>query len=124
MERNPTGFSIEDAPILGLLVRVAKLLKEVIAYYEKDNAEIISLLERSLIEASVIATYLMQNATDVMLDYRKCSFKSRLRILRDLEAGSEFFETKPGQRLVKSVREKLSIEGFTESDFAKQKENK
>ena len=28
--RNPKGFSLEDAPILGLLVRVRKLLKEVI----------------------------------------------------------------------------------------------
>jgi hypothetical protein len=52
IERNPVGFSLEDAPILGLLVRVWKLLKEVIRYYEQDNAEIISILERPLIEAS------------------------------------------------------------------------
>jgi hypothetical protein len=30
VERNPSGFSLEDAPILGLLVRIAKLLKEVL----------------------------------------------------------------------------------------------
>ena len=29
VERNPTGFSLDDAPILGLLVRVWKLLKEI-----------------------------------------------------------------------------------------------
>ena len=45
IERNPTGFSLEDAPILGLLVRIWKLLKEIIKYYEADNAEIISVLE-------------------------------------------------------------------------------
>jgi hypothetical protein len=31
VERNPSGLSLEDAPILGLLVRIAKLLKEVLA---------------------------------------------------------------------------------------------
>src|SRR5690606_25792681 len=40
--RNPTGFSLDDAPILGLLVRCWKLLKEIIFYYERDNAEVIS----------------------------------------------------------------------------------
>ncbi|WP_430471690.1 DUF5677 domain-containing protein [Thalassospira lucentensis] len=83
-ERNPSGFSLDDAPILGLLVRVWKLLKEVINYYEKDNAEIIGILERPLLEASIIAEYLLQKGDDVILDYRKCSYKDRLRILRDL----------------------------------------
>jgi hypothetical protein len=124
INRNPTGFSIDDAPILGLLVRIAKLLKEVIAYYEKDNAEIIAILERPLIEASTIASYLMRNGSDAMLDYRKCSYKDRLRILRELKAGSAFFNTKAGQRLLKSVREKLATEGFAETDFDEQKKNK
>lgn len=124
IERNPSGFSIDDAPVLGLLVRVWKLLKEVIKYYEQNNAEIISLLERPIIEASTIATYLLTSGPDVMLDYRKCSYKDRLRILRDLEGGSAFFETKAGKRLLKSVREKLDIEGFDKSDFKEQKDNR
>jgi hypothetical protein len=41
IERNPSGFSIDDAPILGLLVRIAKLMKEIVLYYERDNAEVI-----------------------------------------------------------------------------------
>jgi len=49
LERNPNGFDLQDAPILGLLVKVWKLLKEIIKYYEQDNAEIISILERPLI---------------------------------------------------------------------------
>jgi hypothetical protein len=59
VERNPTGFDLAEAPILGLLVRIWKLLREVIKYYEQDNAQIISVLERPMIEAAVIATYLM-----------------------------------------------------------------
>lgn len=123
VERNPSGFSIDDAPILGLLVRVWKLLNEVITYYEKDNAEIISILERPLIEAAVIASYLMSHDNDVILDYRKCSYKHRLRILRDLESGSAFYETKAGKRLLSSVREKMAFESLTKNDFADQKAN-
>lgn len=124
VERNPCGFDLDDAPILGLLVRVWKLLKEILKYYEQDNAEIISVLERPLIEASVVATYLMQNDNTVVEDYRKCSYKDRLRILRDLESGSPFFETKAGKRLLKSVREKMINENLTTEDFGEQKKNR
>jgi hypothetical protein len=124
IDRNPSGFSLDDAPILGLLVRVTKLLKEVLIYYERDNAEIISILERPIIEASTIASYLMSQGPEVVLDYRKCSYKDRLRLLRDLEAGSAFFNTKPGQRLLRSVREKMETEGFSKDDFGEQKNNK
>lgn len=124
VDRNPTGFSLDDAPILGLLVRVWKLLKEVITYYEQDNAEIISILERPLIEASVVASFLLTSDPSVIEDYRKCSYKDRLRILRDLESGSAFFETKAGKRLLKSVREKMMFENLTAQDFDTQKKNR
>lgn len=124
IERNATGFSLDDAPVLGLLVRVWKLLTEIIRYYEQDNAEIISILERPLIEASVVATYLMTNDRSTMEDYRKCSYKNRLRILRDLESGSAFYETKAGKRLLKTVREKMEFEKLTARDFDIQKMNR
>jgi hypothetical protein len=124
IERNPIGFSIEDAPILGLLVRIWKLLKEIIKYYEQENAEIISILERPLIEASVVASYLMTSDQSVMEDYRKCSYKDRLRILRDLEDGSVFYESKAGKRLLASVREKMTFEKLTTQDFDVQKKNR
>jgi hypothetical protein len=123
LDRNPTGFSLDDAPILGLLVRVWKLLKEVINYYEQDKAEIISILERPLIEASVVASYLMTSDPSVIEDYRKCSYKDRLRILRNLEEGSAFFETKAGKRLLTAVRNKMELENLTTQDFAVQKKN-
>jgi uncharacterized protein DUF5677 len=107
-----------------LLVRVWKLLKEIIKYYEQNNAEIIGILERPLIEASVVATYLMTNDRSLIEDYRKCSYKDRLRILRDLENGSAFYETKAGNRLLKTVREKMAFEKLTAQDFDVQKKNR
>jgi hypothetical protein len=124
VDRNPTGFDLNDAPILGLLVKIWKLLKEILNYYEQDNAEIISVLERPLIEASVISTYLLKGGPSVIEDYRKCSYKDRLRILRDLEEGSPFFETKAGKRLLQSVQEKMLNEGLTVNDFDTQKRNR
>lgn len=124
VERNPVGFSLDDAPILGLLVRIWKLLKEVVTYYEKSNAEIISILERPIIEAAVVATYLMTNGQEIVEDYRKCSYKDRLRILRDLESGSAFYETKAGKRLLSAVREKMEFEKLTPGDFEQQKKNR
>lgn len=121
VDRNPTGFSPYDAPILGLLVRIWKLLKEIIRYYKENNAEIISILERPLIEASVTATYLLQSDERVMEDYRKCSYKDRLLILRELKDGSPFFETKAGKRLLKSVNEKMELENLSLDDFTAQK---
>ena len=123
LERNPTGFGLADAAVLGLLVRIWKLLKEVIKYYEQDNAQIIGILERPMIEAAVIATYLMTNSDAVIEDYRKCSYKDRLRLLRDLKCGSPFFDTKAGKRLLISVQEKMRFENLTENDFKTQKDN-
>lgn len=126
--RNPhrdiNGFSLNDAPILGLLVRVAKLLREVARYYGEDNAEIIGILERPLIEAAVMASYLMSQNDEALEDYRKCSYKDRLRLLGDLERGSPFFETKAGKRLLSAIREKMAFEKLTLDDFEAQKKRR
>lgn len=123
LTRNPHGFSIDDAPVLGLVVRISKLVKELVRYYELDNAEFIAILDRSLIESSVTASYLILNGPDVTEDYRKCSYKDRLRILRDLEAGSPFLDTKAGKRLLVDLQDKMRFEGLTKDDFAVQKKN-
>lgn len=123
-ERNPSEYSIDNAPILGLLVRVSKLLKECVKYYETDNAEVVSIFERPLIEATTIATFLMQSDASVIDDYRKCSYKDRLRILRELEEGSPFFDTKAGKLLLAAIRDKMDFEGLTKDDFAEQKRNR
>ena len=124
VERNPTGYSLTDAPILGLLVRIWKLLKEVIRYYEENNAEFIGILARPLLEAATTARFLLSSSDAVLEDYRKCSYKDRLRILRDLKKGSPFFETKAGKRLLSSVQDKMRLEQLTEADFQAQKKNR
>ena len=123
-ERNPTGFTLADAPILGLLVRIWKLLKEILRYYDENNAEMIGVLDRPLLEAAVMAAYLMKSNEAVMEDYRKCSYRHRLRMVLSAKAGSPFFETKAGKRLLNSIKEKMAFEKLTEEDFALQKKNR
>lgn len=124
IERNPNGFSLDEAPILGLLVRMWKLLKEIVRYYEANNAEMIGLLDRAFLEAAVTAEYLIRSDAAAIEDYRKCSYKHRLRLLREYHAGSAFFDTKAGKRLLQSIQEKLQAEGLTEDDFETQKRNR
>lgn len=123
-DRNPIGFQINDAAILGLLVRIWKILKEIVYYYEKNNGDIICHLDRQVIEAAVTAKYLLLNGDDVVEDYRRCSYKSRLQTLKRAVESPEFFETPLGKRLVRSIRAKLENDGFTEDSFDKQRENK
>ena len=123
-ERNPSGYSLDDAAIIGLLVKVWKLLKEVIIYYQKDNAEFISILERPILESTITSMYLMKSPSSVIEDYRKCSYKDRLRIIREVEEGNPFFQTKAGLRILDSVKEKMSFEGYTKDDFTEQKKNR
>jgi hypothetical protein len=121
-ERNPSGYSLDDAPIIGLLVRIWKLLKETIRYHTENNAEFIAIFHRTLLESAVTATYLLKHDAAVLEDFRKCSYKDRLRILRDAKNGSAFSKTKAGQRLLRSVEKKMSLEGFFRERFCRTKE--
>ena len=124
LERNPSGYSLDDAPIIGLLVRMWKLLKEAIRYHAEDNAEFIAIFQRTLLETAVTATYLLKHDRTVIVDYRKCSYKDRIRLLEDARKGSLFMKTKAGERIQRSIQNKLLVDGFSENDFAEQKRNK
>lgn len=123
VERNPTGFSIDDAPILGLLVRTWKLLKLIIWIYKEDSAEYAPIAERSLIEAAVTATYLLRSDESTMEDYRRCSYRNRFKMLKQAASGSEYYRNKAGQRLLRSIKEKLELEGLGEHSFEEQIRN-
>ena len=123
IERNPTGFSIDDAPILGLLVRTWKLLQLIVWIYKEDSAEHAAIAERSLIEVAVTATYLLRADKSTMEDYRRCSYRNRFRMLEQAASGSEYYRSKAGQRLLHSINEKLELEGLDIHSFEEQIQN-
>lgn len=123
-ERNTSGYSLNDAAIIGLLVKVWKLLKSSIEFHKSSNADHLSLLDRPMLEAAVTATFLLNKGDTAIEDYRKCSYKNRLRILEDAKAGNDFFQTEAGKKLINSINHKLLNEGYTENSFQQQKQNK
>ncbi len=123
VERNPTGFSIDDATVLGLLVRTWKLLKLILWIYREDSAEFATIAERSLIEVAVTATYLLRSDELTLEDYRRCSYRNRHRMLEQAASGSEYYHSKPGRRLLRSINEKLAREGLDEHSFEEQIRN-
>lgn len=123
-DRNPNGYGLSDAPVIGLLTRVAKLLHLVCRFYELDNGDHLSVFSRPLIESAIIATYLLRVGDEAVHDYRRCSHKVTLRILRDYESGSEFFRTPAGQRVLQSALDHLSLDGLSQDSFAQQKRNR
>ena len=124
VERNPSGFSIDDAPILGLLVRTWKLLKLVVWIYREGSAEHAAVAERSLIEAAVTATYLLRADASTIQDYRRCSYRHRFKILEQAASGGAYYQSKPGRRLLRSIKDKLASEGLDENSFDRQIANR
>jgi hypothetical protein len=123
VERNPSGFTLEDAPILGLLVKISKLLREIVVYYKAGDANVIAYLERQAVEAGVVAQYLLMASPETIENYRKCSYKDRLRIYQAPE-DQGFFATKAGKRLKKDVQEEFLAEGLSTSSFDLQKKHR
>ena len=123
VERNPTGFSIDDAPILGLLVSTWKLLKLIIWIYKEDSAEYVAIAERSLIKVAVTATYLLRADKSTIEEYRRCSYRNRFEMLEQAASGSEYYRSKAGHRLLRSINEKLALEGLDERNFEEQIRN-
>lgn len=122
--RYSSGFGLSDAPVVGLLTRVAKLLRLVCSFYELGNAEYLSVFSRPLVESAVVATYLLRKGDEAVQDFRRCSHKDTLRILREHEGGSAFFDTPAGQRVLRSARADLAVEGLSKDSFARQKRNR
>ena len=122
--RNSAGYGLSDAPIVGLLTRVAKLFRLVCRFYELGNGEYLSVFSRPLIESAIIATYLLREGDEAVEDFRRCSYKDTLRTLRDRDSGSEFFRTAAGQRVLQSAHNDLGLEGLSKESFARQKRNR
>ena len=123
-DTSPCGYDLSDAPVIGLLTRVAKLFRLVCRFYELKNADYLSVFSRPLIESSIIATYILREGVEGVEDFRRCSYKDTLRILRDHESGSEFLRTPAGQRVLKSARTDFVLENLSKDSFVTQKRNR
>ena len=95
-------------------------MKLVVWLYEEDSAEYAAVAERSLMEVACTATYLLRSDASTMEDYRRCSYGNRIKILEQAESGGAYYEVSRGQRLLRSIRDKLSSEGLDRNSFEAQ----
>ena len=58
-----------------------------------------------------------------MEDYRRCSYRNRFKMLEQAASGSEYYRSKAGHRLLRSINEKLALEGLDEHSFEEQIRN-
>ena len=121
---DPPGHGLSNAPVIGLLTRVAKLLVLLCRFYELGNGDYLSVFSRPMIESAIVAEYLLREGDEAVEDFRRCSYKDTLRILRDHERGSAFFRTPAGRRVLRSANADLALEGFSKDSFAQQKRNR
>ncbi|MFA8434907.1 MAG: DUF5677 domain-containing protein [Marinifilaceae bacterium] len=121
---NVKGVNKYDAAILGLLVRIWKILKLAIKCYKDNDGDGVSLLDRMIIESAVTAKYLMVNGNDIIEDYRKCGYKNRLQILRSLDVPTQKNSSPTAIRLKEKIKSKLKNDGYENESFSKQKGNK
>lgn len=121
VERNPTGFNFNDAAILGLLVRIWKILKQMVAFYNTDNGDMLSLIDRQFLEAIVMTNYLLIKDDATIEDYRKCSYKDRIAMITEAQQSPEAYARNSGKRLLQSVLDKMAAENLTIDSFAEQR---
>ena len=122
--RDPSGYGLADAPIVGLLTRVAKLLRLVCKFYALGSGDHLAVFSRPLIESAIVATYLLREGDEAVEDFRRCSYKDTLRILRRHESGSQFFRRPEGKRVLRSALDDLALEGLSRESFRAQKRNR
>jgi hypothetical protein len=109
--RNPSGFSSQDSPILGLLVRISKVLKELAGYYGKSNGDMIGVLGRPVMEGAVLATHFLRGGDSAVEEYRKRSDEDRVKILKEAAAHGSFFNTPARRRMGDFVRSRMPQDG-------------
>jgi hypothetical protein len=119
--RNQSGFSLFDAPILGLLVKVSKTLLEMVLAYEAGNSYLVKLLQGIVFESAILARYLLEASPETLEDYRRCSFKNTLSVCETLSFQSELTSS-VGMILKNDIHKELSKEGLGMSSFELQKE--
>ena len=106
------------------MTRVAKLFRLACKFYELGNGDYLSVFSHPLIESAIVADYLMRKGDEAVEDFRRWSYKDTLRIFRDSDSGSEFFDTAAGQGVLRSAHADLALEGLSRSSFGLQKRNR
>ncbi len=103
----------EQAPILGLYVKIYKFWKECLDVYKRGEFGVYVVYERILYEAFTKLTYLIVNGKEALYDFRLTSYKNRINAYNKTEKKVD------GVNLVRNAKllDDLKADGFTVDDL-------
>lgn len=103
----------EQAPILGLYVKLYKFWKECLNVYRRGELGVYIAYERILYEAFTKMTYLIANGKDALDDFRLASYKNRINTYNKTEKKVD------GVNIVRNAKflDDLNADGFTVDDL-------
>lgn len=103
----------EQAPILGLYVKIFKFWKECLDVYKRGEFGVYIVYERILYEAFTKMVYLIVNGKEALDDFRLSSYKNRINAYNKTEKKDD------GVNLVRNTKflDDLKADGFTIEDL-------
>lgn len=103
----------EQAPILGLYVKIFKFWKECLDVYKRGEFGVYIVYERILYEAFTKMVYLIVNGKEALYDFRLSSYKNRINAYNKTEKKDD------GVNLVRNTKflDDLKADGFTIEDL-------
>lgn len=103
----------EEAPVLGLYVKIYKFWKECLDVYKRGEYGVYIVYERILYEAFTKMVYLIVNGKEALDDFRLTSYKNRINAYNKTEKKVD------GVNLVRNTKmlDDLKADGFTIEDL-------
>ena len=123
LETHPNFYSLNESTVVGLQVKIIKLQKEALRFYEEDKAEMLNLLFRPLYESMIMSKYLIHKGEDSQLSYRLSSYKSRFENYKKL-IKIENQEMPLVKEQLHKLNKKLELDGFSIEDLELEHKNK
>ncbi|NQU05881.1 MAG: hypothetical protein HQ568_07295 [Calditrichaeota bacterium] len=109
------GYSIDEAPIIGLFVRIFKLYDALTYHYCENHGEIVVLFKRPIFESYVTMNYLIKNGLESCRSYRMSSFASAIKHYRHINRKKENdIQLSPiEERIMWKISNRLKENNFT-----------
>ena len=114
IKKNPKGYTIDEAPIVGLMVRSYKLYDKCVYFISKRQGEISFIFSRMIIESIITMIYLISKGRTSIQSFRKCAYRGRIQNLKILEK-KKTTQKLSGieKRMIKNIITQIEEDGFT-----------
>jgi hypothetical protein len=122
-ESHPNYYSLNESTVVGSVVRIIKLFKESVNFYEQNKLELLAQFTRPLYESFIVAKYLMRNGEDSQRSFRLTSYRARYKNFKKLQDHKG--DNHPLiQRQLAKFNTKLEVDAFKLEDLIQESKKK